>query len=192
MMKKRTSLKPEGKDKKKKKAKKIDPEVVAKEAHSRKVHRLCKRTCGLCKDGEVDERGSIYELVMPLLSNLLIIWGFALAYLVCKDDFDGQITSFSDALYFSIISHTTIGYGDINANTVNPAARALVNFHLLLVFFVYGATLFTVVSEFTTVSHADTILNKLQALNGVTQPTRYKPELEEDTVVVPVVEDDAE
>lgn len=49
-----------------------------------------------------------------------------------SNSFNKELT-FSDAIYFSFITHTTVGYGDIVP--VSDVARSLVILHSFLMFF---------------------------------------------------------
>lgn len=46
------------------------------------------------------------------MSASLIVYGFAVAYYLIGDHFKPSISHF-DALYFSTVTFTTVGYGDI-------------------------------------------------------------------------------
>ena len=43
-----------------------------------------------------------------------------------------KLTSFLHAIYFSIVTMTTLGFGDIYANPKSPAGQILLIFHVLL------------------------------------------------------------
>lgn len=52
---------------------------------------------------------------------------------VKEDDAKGQRVTFGDVVYYSCITHATVGYGDIYPTT--RGARALVTAHVMLAFF---------------------------------------------------------
>lgn len=71
-----------------------------------------------------------------LTINLLFILGFALIYWICgtpehfKCQFSAPYLSSLDALYFSFVTHCTLGYGDIVP--INPSMRFITILHIIV------------------------------------------------------------
>jgi len=75
---------------------------------------------------------SVMNKLMPQLM-LCALFGF-IYYFVSKTDgakADSELSDLSTAMYFSIITHTTVGYGDILPKS--KIMRILVGVHVLLV-----------------------------------------------------------
>lgn len=58
-----------------------------------------------------------------------------------------NIGRFSDALYFSVITHTTVGFGDINGANDGPVSHTLTMVHVLLMFFLNMAAVAAMVPD---------------------------------------------
>jgi|SaaInlStandDraft_5_1057022.scaffolds.fasta_scaffold05920_4 uncharacterized membrane protein len=68
--------------------------------------------------------------------NLIVIIFMAMVYkYIGKDHFNhnNSLNSFSDYLYYSIITHVSIGYGDISPKT--QLARRVVSMHSIIMLF---------------------------------------------------------
>lgn len=62
---------------------------------------------------------SAYIVIMVFCIHILNIWSWALLYLVLDSV---ALHDFSEALYFSTVTYTTVGYGDI---VLDPSSRML-------------------------------------------------------------------
>ena len=92
-------------------------------------------------------RNSAEENIPTLLMLLaLVAVVFALGYYVLEEHSPGQMSGLStrtDALYFTVATLTTVGYGDVHA--VGQVARSLVTLQLLFDVVFVGALVSTVV-----------------------------------------------
>ena len=71
-----------------------------------------------------------------LFYHLCILIFFSIVYFnyLTSDDFNSsdKLENYSDYLYFSVITHSSVGYGDISPKT--PKAKKLVMLHVIITF----------------------------------------------------------
>ena len=76
--------------------------------------------------------GRKYTLITHLV--IVLLFTFVYAYYLTPEDFIGgeQLNDISDYLYFSVITHASVGYGDILPKT--KRAKIIVTSHVVLSF----------------------------------------------------------
>ena len=83
----------------------------------------------LQKSGEIEVYNSVRWLLMALLNVLQVAFCFAAFTLYLGYQFDPPVTDGGTAIYFSTVTFSTLGYGDIKP--VSREAKALVSWELL-------------------------------------------------------------
>jgi len=88
-------------------------------------------------------------LVCAAVSYIITIYGFALTYLFVRnwdeDAFDKKLESLISAIYFSVVTMATVGYGDIVPKTTT--ARVFVSIEIL-VGVAYSIFFFSIIASF--------------------------------------------
>ena len=69
-----------------------------------------------------------------LFLNLIIYLLFTIIYVKNKNNFNKKQLSNNDILYYSLVTHTTVGYGDIYP--VTTQGKYITSLHILIVFIV--------------------------------------------------------
>lgn len=69
-----------------------------------------------------------------LFLNLIIYLLFTIIYLQNKNNFNKKQLSNNDIIYYSLVTHTTVGYGDIYP--VTNQGKYITSLHILIVFIV--------------------------------------------------------
>lgn len=87
----------------------------------------------------------VKSIMYPILIHLVFVFTFAAISFKFRDDFQG-INTFNDALYFSVITHTTVGYGDIGLR--NPRAKVICMTHTMMVFLLFAASVQNYLTDF--------------------------------------------
>ena len=96
----------------------------------------------------------VLTAVVLLLLHFIEVVLWALFYFMLPDN--AGLTSWPEAIYFSIVTFTTLGYGDI---TLSPAWRQLSGMEAMVGIVVFGLTtaiLFTVIQRVWRVGHIAT------------------------------------
>ena len=96
-------------------------------------------------------RAVIWTAVALLLLHFIEVVLWALFYFMLPDN--AGLNSWPEAIYFSIVTFTTLGYGDV---TLNPAWRQLSGMEAMVGIVVFGLTtaiLFTVIQRVWRVGH---------------------------------------
>ena len=93
----------------------------------------------------------IWTAVVLLLLHFIEVVLWALFYFILPDN--AGLNNWPEAVYFSVVTFTTLGYGDV---TLNPAWRQLSGMEAMVGIVVFGLTtaiLFTVIQRLWHVSH---------------------------------------
>ena len=69
-----------------------------------------------------------------LFLNLIIYLLFTIIYIKNKNNFNKKQLSNNDIIYYSLVTHTTVGYGDIYPTTT--LGKYITSLHILFVFIV--------------------------------------------------------
>ena len=96
-------------------------------------------------------RAVIWTAVVLLLLHFIEVVFWALFYFLLPDN--AGLNNWPEAVYFSVVTFTTLGYGDI---TLNPDWRQLSGMQAMVGIVVFGLTtaiLFTVIQRLWQVSH---------------------------------------
>ena len=77
-------------------------------------------------------------IIIKLIINFIILFIFSFVYYEYKEDYqkgDNKIDNHGDAIYFSLIIHTGLGFGDIipDFEVNNHSGRNIVMIHLIFV-----------------------------------------------------------
>ena len=74
-----------------------------------------------------------YAIKVRLIINIVIYIVFTIIYMRNKHFFNKKNITTSDIAYFSSITHSTVGYGDIMP--ITKMGKLLTSIHIMLVFF---------------------------------------------------------
>jgi voltage-gated potassium channel len=113
----------------------------------------------------------IRTVVLTLLAFVTVALVFSTLYLTVASDFIPRKLDLAQAVYFSFVTISTLGYGDIHPHTENAIAAQMLVVTELIVGLYFLAIILAIVTSWANTKPVDQSVQELQSLlSGAQKP----------------------